>query len=71
MLELANNQIKSQETEKEPLKIGVCASRKELVGTPASANFCKFLTPLLRGADDSRDKRGPLIKFNFSKELCL
>ena len=55
MLELANNQIKSQETEKKPLKIGVCASRKELVGTPASANFCKFLTPVLRGADDSRD----------------
>ena len=60
MLDLANNQIKSQETEKEPLKIGVCASRKELVGTPASANFCKFLTP-----DDSRDKRGPLMNFDF------
>ena len=42
MLELANNQIKSQETEKEPLKIGVCASRKELAGTQHQLTFVSF-----------------------------
>lgn len=42
MLELANNQIKSQETAKEPLKIGVCASRKELVGTQHQLTFVSF-----------------------------
>ena len=42
MLELANNQIKSQETEKEPLKIGVCVSRKELVGTQHQLTFVSF-----------------------------
>ena len=43
MLELANNQIKSQETEKEPLKkIGVSASRKEIVGTQHQLTFVSF-----------------------------
>ena len=48
--------------------MSVQVGRNYVVGT---ANFCKFLTPVLKGADDSRDKRGPLINFDFSKELFL